>query len=110
MTYRCVKNISKTMLASVRYPTGPIQDRLTSGSGTQLLDRRVFQTVKVAFAGHRLPKNMLCHFQPPRPTPAMAAAFAALRPLPSPLTDRPRPNRSSAIRSIDNSLGGIFLH
>jgi hypothetical protein len=121
----------------------------------------------------------------PRPTPALAAAFATLRPLPSPLTGLPRlpeppfrravptlprriermrvsiasplmqpslngrrvgnrivtfdllrlhsrygppvaqplkaafvtrlqpvtrPNRSSATRSIDNSLGGIFLH
>ena len=26
VSYPCVKNTSKTMLASVRYPTGPIQD------------------------------------------------------------------------------------
>jgi hypothetical protein len=38
-------------------------DRLASGSGTQLLECRAFQTVEVAFARRRLLKNMLRHFQ-----------------------------------------------
>jgi hypothetical protein len=36
---------------------------LASGSGTQLLECRAFQTVEVAFARRCLLKNMLRHFQ-----------------------------------------------
>jgi hypothetical protein len=34
-----------------------------SGSGTQFLECRGFQTVEVAYTGCRLLKDMLCHFQ-----------------------------------------------
>jgi hypothetical protein len=37
--------------------------QLASGSGTKLLECRTFQTVEVTFAGSRLLKNMLRHFQ-----------------------------------------------
>ena len=44
-------------------PFAPPFDRLASGSGTQLLECRAFQTVEVTFARRRLPKNMVRHVQ-----------------------------------------------
>jgi hypothetical protein len=42
---------------------GAVRMQETSGSGTQFLECRGFQTVEVAFAGRRLLKDMLRHFK-----------------------------------------------